>query len=129
VDVEHAHQARAVIPKAVLDARRHEDERPRAGPRLRAIVRVSLDPEADARRPARRRGYIAQLLDGVEKEISPDAFERLVGSLTLLFGIDPIVSMRDNGDIDPDRIPDVLAWAAQELVSAALRAETALSRE
>ena len=88
--------------------------------RLRAILRVSLDPEAGAERPARRRGYIAQLLASVRGDLDPEAYERLVGSLTLLFGIDPIVSIRDNSDVAPERIPDVLGWAAYALVRAAL---------
>jgi AcrR family transcriptional regulator len=88
--------------------------------KLRSVLRMSLDPASDARRPARRRGYIAELLAPVRDRLSPDAYERLAGSLTLLFGIDPIVSLRDNGDVPPERIPDVLAWAARELVSAAL---------
>jgi hypothetical protein len=33
---------------------------------------------------------------------------------------DPIVSIRDNSDIDPRRIPDVLAWAARALITATL---------
>jgi hypothetical protein len=90
--------------------------------RLRAILRMSLDPEADAQRPGRRRGYIAQLLEPTRGDLSPEAYEDLVGSLTLLLGIDPIVSIRDNSDIDPERIPDVLAWAAYALVRAALNA-------
>src|SRR3954452_20491370 len=73
--------------------------------RLRAVLRMSLDPDAGAERPARRRGYIAQLLADVE--LPEEARERLAGSLTLLLGIDPIVSLRDNGDVPPERIPDV----------------------
>jgi len=88
--------------------------------RLRAILRMSLDPDADAERPGRRRHYIAKLLESARNDLAPDDYERLVGSLTLLFGIDPIVSIRDNSDVDPERIPDVLAWAAHALVSAAL---------
>ena len=87
--------------------------------RLRTILRMSLEHE-DTKRPARRRGYIAQLLQDVEDQISAEAYERLTGALTLLFGIDPIVSIRDNSDIPAERIPDVLAWTAYELVSAAL---------
>jgi hypothetical protein len=60
------------------------------------------------------------LLQDVNTQISPEAYERLTGSLTLLFGIDPIVSIRDNSDITPTRIPEVLAWTAHELVHAAL---------
>jgi len=87
--------------------------------RLRTILRMSLEHES-VQRPARRRHYIAQLLGDIETEIPADAYERLTGSLTLLFGIDPIISIRDNSDIPPDRIPDLLAWAAHVLVRSAL---------
>jgi AcrR family transcriptional regulator len=87
--------------------------------RLRTILRVSLEHEHSTR-PGRRRRYIAQLLADVEAQIPAEAYERLTGGLTLLFGIDPIVSIRDNSDIPPKRIPDVLAWSARELVRAAL---------
>ena len=87
--------------------------------RLRTILRLSLEHDA-TQRPARRRGYIAELLSDVSDDLPPDAYERLAGSLTLLFGIDPIVSLRDNGDVPPERIPDVLAWAAASAVRAAL---------
>ncbi|MGA7705818.1 MAG: helix-turn-helix domain-containing protein [Solirubrobacteraceae bacterium] len=87
--------------------------------RLRTILRMSLEHE-NVERPARRRHYIAQLLEDVEAEMTPQAYERLTGSLTLLFGIDPIVSLRDNSDIPAARIPDLLAWAAHELIRSAL---------
>ncbi|MGH2930526.1 MAG: hypothetical protein ACRDL8_20150 [Solirubrobacteraceae bacterium] len=89
--------------------------------RLRAILRMSLDPAAGTRRPARRRLYLAQLLESIRDDLSPEAYERLCGSLTLLFGIDPIVSIRDNSDLDPARIGEVLAWTAHALVTTALR--------
>jgi AcrR family transcriptional regulator len=88
--------------------------------RLRAVLRMSLDPEQSIERPARRRGYIAQLLADIRERLDADAYERLAGSLTLLLGIDPIVSLRDNGDVPAERIPEVLAWTAHALVSAAL---------
>jgi AcrR family transcriptional regulator len=87
--------------------------------RLRTILRMSLEHHG-ADRPARRRYYIAELLSDVKDEIPPAAYERLAGSLTLLFGIDPIVSLRDNGDVPPERIPEVLAWTAAAMVRAAL---------
>jgi AcrR family transcriptional regulator len=87
--------------------------------RLRTILRMSLESDG-TQRPGRRRGYIAQLLGDVEGRISSEAHERLTGGLTLLFGIDPIVSIRDNSDIPPERIPEILAWAAHELVRAIL---------
>jgi len=84
------------------------------------ILRASLDPASEAARPARRRGYIEALLEPIESRLSPDSRERLTGALTLLFGIDPIISLTDNSDIPRERIPDVLAWTARQLVDAAL---------
>jgi AcrR family transcriptional regulator len=89
--------------------------------RLRAILRLSLDPEREVRRPARRRGYIAQLLESVRGDLAPEAYQRLATSLSLVLGIDPIVSVRDNSEIDPARIPELLGWVARELVRSALR--------
>jgi AcrR family transcriptional regulator len=91
-------------------------------PKLRAVLRNSLDPQQRVERPARRRGYIAELLTPIRDELSPEAHARLAAGLTLLFGIDPIVSLRDNADLEPEAIPDALAWVAHELVAAALTA-------
>ena len=88
--------------------------------RLRAVLRSSLDPASDVKRPARRRGYIAELLGPIRNDLSPQVYDRLVAGLTLLFGIDPIVSLRDNGDVATEEIPDALAWIAYQLVDAAL---------
>jgi len=86
--------------------------------RLRMILRASLDPAGGTTRPARRRGYIASLLEPLD--LPPQTRERLTGALTLLFGIDPIVAIADNSDIEREKIPDVLAWTARALVEAAL---------
>jgi AcrR family transcriptional regulator len=87
-------------------------------PQFRAVLRASLDPERATVRPARRRRYIAALLAPLE--LPAPAREQLTAELTLLLGIDPIVSLRDNGDVAPERIPDVLAQTARTLVAAAL---------
>ncbi len=86
--------------------------------RLRMILRASLDPAGGTTRPARRRGYIAALLEPLD--LPPATHERLAAALTLLFGIDPVVALTDNADIERERIPDVLAWTARALVDAAL---------
>ena len=88
--------------------------------RLRMILRASLDPASPATRPARRRAYIERLLEPIADQLTPESYERLTGSLTLLFGIDPIVALSDNSDIARERIPDLMAWTARRLVDAAL---------
>ena len=86
--------------------------------RLRMILRASLDPAGGTTRPARRRAYITALLEPLD--LPAETHERLAAALTLLFGIDPIVALTDNADIERSQIPDVLAWTARALVEAAL---------
>jgi AcrR family transcriptional regulator len=88
--------------------------------RLRMILRAALDPMTPATRPARRRAYIAALLEPTADELPPATHERLAAALTLLFGIDPIVSLTDNSDVERDKIPELLAWTARRMVEAAL---------
>ena len=88
--------------------------------RLRMILRASLDPGSPTTRPARRRAYIAALLEPIADSLPPATYGRLAAALTLLFGIDPIVALADNSDIERERIPEVLAWTAHRLVEAAL---------
>src|SRR5919201_891799 len=88
--------------------------------RLRMILRASLDPSGDTKRPPRRRKYIAALLAPLKDELPPETYDKLTGALTLVFGIDPIVSLTDNSDIGRGQIPDVLAWVAETLVRAAV---------
>jgi AcrR family transcriptional regulator len=88
--------------------------------RLRMILRASLDPAGGTARPARRRAYIAALLEPVADDLPPATYARLAGALTLLFGIDPIVALADNSDVEREQIPEVLAWTARKLIEAAL---------
>jgi AcrR family transcriptional regulator len=88
--------------------------------KLRMVLRTSLDPNGEAKRPARRRKYIADLLASLKDELPKETYERLTGSLTLLFGIDPIVALTDNSDVKREDIPELLAWTALQLVRAAL---------
>jgi hypothetical protein len=85
------------------------------------ILRASLDPTSASTRPARRRDDIAALLEPLADVLPPATYERLAAALTLLFGIDPIVALTDNSDLEREKIPDVLAWTARRLVEAALR--------
>ena len=86
--------------------------------RLRMILRASLDPAAGTTRPARRQGYIAALLAPLD--LPAETHERLAAALALLWGIDPIVALTDNTDVERSEIPEILAWTARALVAAAL---------
>ena len=80
----------------------------------------SPSSRARATRPARRRAYIEALLDPLADRLTPGTYQRLTAALTLLFGIDPIVALADNSDLERERIPALLAWTARNLVDAAL---------
>ena len=56
----------------------------------------------------------------MEGTIPRERYDRLACALALLFGIDPIVSLADNSDLEREQIPEVLAWAAEQLVRSAL---------
>ena len=96
--------------------------------RLRMILRASLDPSGETKRPARRRKYIAELLASAKDELPKETYARLSAALTLLFGIDPIVSLTDNSDVKREDIPDALAWAADTLMRSALAEASPRSR-
>ena len=96
--------------------------------RLRMILRASLDPSGETKRPARRRKYIAELLASAKDELPEETYGRLSAALTLLFGIDPIVSLTDNSDLSREEIPAVLAWTAEALVRGALAEASPSSR-
>jgi AcrR family transcriptional regulator len=87
---------------------------------LRTLLRISLDPSSEVRRPGHRTGWIADLLAPVRGELDDDTYERLGASLTLLMGIDPVVVMTDIANVPREQALDTLEWTARTLVEAAL---------
>ena len=52
-------------------------------------------------------------------EIGPQAFDKLAQSLSLIFGIEAIIVLRDIWGLDPEQAQSVALWAAKVLVRAA----------
>jgi AcrR family transcriptional regulator len=95
---------------------------------LRTLLRLSLDPSAGVRRPGHRREWIPQLLAPARERLSGDAYRRLSTALTLLIGIDPIVTLTDIAGVSKDEALDTLEWTARSLVEAALASSAALDK-
>src|SRR5262245_45713696 len=88
----------------------YDSERP-----LRALLRLSLDPNVDVKRPGHRTGWIANALAPIRGELDPAAFERLSRALTLVLGIDPVVVMTDIAGATREQGLDALEWTARTL--------------
>jgi AcrR family transcriptional regulator len=89
---------------------------------LRTLLRLSLDPASGVRRPGHRTEWIAQVLAPCRSIVEPEVYDRLSRALTLMFGIDPIVVMRDIADVSQEQALDALEWSARTLVEAAIGA-------
>jgi AcrR family transcriptional regulator len=89
---------------------------------LRTFLRLSLDGPREngaLRRAGTSRGrWIANLLEGLPKDVRPEARDRLAKALIPLFGSDAIVWTTDMAELSRDEAIDLLAWMAQVLVEA-----------
>ena len=112
----------APAPEAIADLVRgvgtwsYENERP-----LRALLRLSLDPDTGIRRPGHRVEWIANTLAPVRGSMDTKTYNRLSRVLTLMLGIDPVVVMTDIAGVNREQALDALEWSARTLVEAALR--------
>jgi len=86
---------------------------------LRTLLRLSLDPATDIRRPGHRREWIAEALATVRSRMDLKTYTRLATSLMLLLGIDPVVVMKDIARASREQALDALEWAARTLVERA----------
>jgi AcrR family transcriptional regulator len=91
---------------------------------FRAAIRQSLEPSADM--PGDKtlgRGHRKALLARAvgETGLSPDQSERLVQALSLTFGIEAMIVLKDIFGLDDRGARDVALWAAQALFHAAKR--------
>jgi AcrR family transcriptional regulator len=55
----------------------------------------------------------------MKADIGPQAFDKLAQSLSLIFGIEAIIVLRDIWGLDPEQARGVALWAAKALVRAA----------
>ncbi len=98
-------------------------------PVLRTSLRLSLDPASSYERPGHRRRWIATALAPLADRLDADTLHRLSAALTLVLGIDPIVTLTDITHLDRDTAIDVLEWTARTLVEAVLPDSPATAAE
>ena len=86
---------------------------------LRVTLRHSL--EGTYRRPAHRQEWINLALAPALPELKPEHAETLSHALSLLFGLDPLLSLSDLLHLERAEALDTLAFTARALVTAALK--------
>jgi AcrR family transcriptional regulator len=74
-----------------------------------------------------RRALLRQALAPLSRQVGVQTFDKLAQSLSLLFGIEAIIVLKDIWGLDDDEVRDVAQWAANALVAAAI-AETPSGR-
>ncbi len=91
---------------------------------FRAAIRQSLEPSADT--PGDKtlgRGHRRSLLSRavIDSGLSPDQSARLVQALSLTFGIEAMIVLKDICGLDDQQAEEVALWAARALLQAAVR--------
>lgn len=67
-----------------------------------------------------RRGLIRDALEPLKGRIPSQTFDKLARSLSLIFGIEAIIVLKDIWGIDDDEVREVALWAAHALVATAV---------
>lgn len=91
---------------------------------FRAAIRQSLEPSVNV--PGDKtlgRGHrLSLLLRAIgDSGLSPEQSARLVHALSLTFGIEAMIVLKDICGLDDGQAEDVAVWSAQALLQAALR--------
>ncbi len=99
---------------------------------FRAALKLSLEPEAatgsaENREPRFTRGHRVDLLRDAVRPLAgtlpPEDAERLAQALSLFYGIEMLVVLKDIWGLDDKAAVSVIDWAAQSLVRAAIAAK------
>lgn len=67
-----------------------------------------------------RRGLLKAAIDPLVEEIGREAADRVTQSLSLLFGIEAIVILKDIWGLDAEKAEGVASWAAKALIRTAV---------
>ncbi len=72
-----------------------------------------------------RRGLLREALAPLRGRLTPQEFDRAAQSLSLIFGIEAIIVLKDIWRLDDSQAQEVAAWAADALVCAAIAGSSA----
>ncbi|WP_084520020.1 TetR family transcriptional regulator [Nocardia mexicana] len=84
---------------------------------------AQLDTPESERIPTRgtnRLDMAALALEPLREQLGDNRFQRLVHAMTMVFGAEAMITMRDTAGLDPEPAIETMAWAARALVRAAL---------
>ena len=97
---------------------------------FKAALKLSLDEWAQRRAgpppatPQFRRGHrivlLREALRPLQSELPPDEVDRLAQALSLIFGVEALVVLKDMWNLDGEAAAEVATWAAATLVRAAI---------
>jgi AcrR family transcriptional regulator len=99
-------------------------------PHMRAALQLALEHWALERRgqlgeEAYRRGHRVRLLDRaaapLRRRLGTAGYNRLIRSLSLVYGIEPYVVLKDIWGASDKQVEAIACWTANALISAALR--------
>ena len=103
-------------------------QKPDSLPLGRRLIRLTVDPPADAaqpmaapRRSPRRIGWLEQACEPLRGTLDEGAFRRLISALCAVIGWETQVALRDVRGLDPKAEMDTMIWSARALVEAAIR--------
>jgi AcrR family transcriptional regulator len=106
-------------------------------PQMRAALQLSLEHWALERsgqldEEPYRRGHRAGILDRaaapLKAELGRSGYARLVRALSLIYGIEPYVVLKDIWGASDREVESIAHWAAEALIDAALRAGRSAAR-
>jgi AcrR family transcriptional regulator len=66
-----------------------------------------------------RRGLLRDALEPLRRDVSRQTFDRLTQSLSLVFGVEAIIVLKDIYGLEDEEVRDVALWAARAMVRAA----------
>jgi AcrR family transcriptional regulator len=93
-------------------------------PELRAMLRLSLEPESTAAdlplRKGRRITWVADAIAPLRGEMPEREFQRLVHAVAAALGIEALVWLTDVAGLDRDEATEVMRWSARALLRRAL---------
>jgi len=100
---------------------------------FRAALKLSLDdwardkagaPAPEPVRRGHRVSLVRQALAPLDGRFAPERVERLAQALSLVFGVEALVVLKDMWGLDATQAQSVIAWAAQMLVTGAISGES-----
>jgi AcrR family transcriptional regulator len=102
-------------------------------PELRAMLRLSLEPDADARtdrpfRIGRRIIWVADALAPLDGQLPARDLQRVTLAIASAVGIDALVWLTDIAHVSRPQAVDVMRWSARALLQAALAEHAAGTR-